>query len=370
MEKIKLVIWDLDETFWQGTLSEGEISIPSQNIEIVKSLTNRGIINSIVSKNDFDSVKNILQKAGIWDLFVFPVISWTPKGEAVKNIIERCQLRASNTLFIDDNISNIKEVEFYNPGINTKMPDFINEILDNESCIGKNDSTHTRLKQYKILEEKEVERSNFFDNISFLEDSNIQITFNKKGLSADRVHELIERTNQLNYTKIRLDKDQVEVLLNDNLYEHCTIEVTDKYGNYGIVGYYCFDRKNNKLIHFVFSCRILNLGIEQYIYAKLNFPEIKIVPDVSTPLDNSMPHWISSKEDAIEKDLIKEKKHNHIIFKGGCDLSQMLHYISGKYCVDITQETNYVSTQNVSIHNDHTLCVLNSITLPDRKSVV
>lgn len=26
--KIKLVIWDLDETLWNGTLSEGEVVLP------------------------------------------------------------------------------------------------------------------------------------------------------------------------------------------------------------------------------------------------------------------------------------------------------------------------------------------------------
>ncbi len=35
---IKLIIWDLDETFWKGTLSEGEILIPKQNIDIIKRL--------------------------------------------------------------------------------------------------------------------------------------------------------------------------------------------------------------------------------------------------------------------------------------------------------------------------------------------
>ena len=59
-EKIKLVIWDLDETFWEGTISENagkSINIPERNINIVKELTNRGIINSICSKNDYDTVR-------------------------------------------------------------------------------------------------------------------------------------------------------------------------------------------------------------------------------------------------------------------------------------------------------------------------
>lgn len=31
-DKIKLVIWDMDETFWKGTISEGEIQPVNENI--------------------------------------------------------------------------------------------------------------------------------------------------------------------------------------------------------------------------------------------------------------------------------------------------------------------------------------------------
>ena len=43
-EKIKLVIWDLDETFWSGTLSEGEVQTTEQNIELIKRLSDVGIV--------------------------------------------------------------------------------------------------------------------------------------------------------------------------------------------------------------------------------------------------------------------------------------------------------------------------------------
>ncbi len=39
LNKIKLVIWDLDDTFWNGTLSEGEINPIEKNIQLIKDLT-------------------------------------------------------------------------------------------------------------------------------------------------------------------------------------------------------------------------------------------------------------------------------------------------------------------------------------------
>ena len=38
--KIKLVIWDLDETFWKGTLSEEGIDFVEKNKEVVVELSN------------------------------------------------------------------------------------------------------------------------------------------------------------------------------------------------------------------------------------------------------------------------------------------------------------------------------------------
>ena len=49
-EDIKLVIWDMDDTFWKGTISEyAQIEFVENNINIVKELVDRGIMNSISS---------------------------------------------------------------------------------------------------------------------------------------------------------------------------------------------------------------------------------------------------------------------------------------------------------------------------------
>ena len=51
-EKIKMIIWDLDETFWKGTLSEEDVMIPEENRSLIRKLTDAGIVNCICSKND------------------------------------------------------------------------------------------------------------------------------------------------------------------------------------------------------------------------------------------------------------------------------------------------------------------------------
>ena len=196
---IKLVIWDLDETFWKGTLSEGIVEPIHDNILLVKQLSERGIINSICSKNDFETAKAKLVEFSVWDYFVFPIIDWLPKGENVKKIIERCQLRAINTLFIDDNVGNLQEVAYYNDSINTLNASDIESIKDELLQQGKNDTTLSRLAQYKVLESKYVASNNYSDNKEFLKASNIELTYIDPTTCIQRISELIARTNQLNH---------------------------------------------------------------------------------------------------------------------------------------------------------------------------
>jgi FkbH-like protein len=112
---VKLVIWDLDETFWRGTLSEGGIDPISENIALVRELVDRGIMCSICSKNDLSAARAKLEALGVWESFVFPHIDWTPKGQAIAKIIADMGLRAENVLFLDDNQLNLEEARFFNP---------------------------------------------------------------------------------------------------------------------------------------------------------------------------------------------------------------------------------------------------------------
>lgn len=354
MNNIKLVIWDLDDTFWKGTLSEEGITLNDDNINIVKELIDRGIMNSICSKNDVDKVKTELEKNNLWEYFIFPKISWNPKGEMVVQIIEDAQLRAENVLFIDDNHMNLKEVKFYNPKINVIHIDDIADILSFQAFKGKDDKSHSRLKQYKILEIKTKESTKYSSNTEFLMDSNIKVEIIKDCTSnIDRIYELIHRTNQLNFTKQRISKTELEELINDSEIQKGLVKVSDNYGEYGICGFYSI--KENKLVNFLFSCRAMNLGVEQWVYSKLGFPKIDISGEVASELkDSGTPKWINQKNFSN----ITTDENNAIIgnvkclIRGGCDLKQLNHYLKYKN-VDITTEFNYMNSEGFSIHMDH-----------------
>ena len=330
--KTKLVIWDLDETFWNGNLSEGEIIFKPETIALVRELTTKGIMNSICSKNNYDDVKNKFIDCGlkdVWDLFVFVSIDWTPKGERVKNIIKSMNYRNENVIFIDDNISNINEVEFYSPKIMSATPEFINKIAEELYLVNDYDFEHTRLKQYKILEEKNSQLAQAGSNEEFLRSSKIKICIKKDCLeNIERIKKLILRTNQLNFTKFRDENIEETIHNNDAAY----IIAEDKFGNYGICGFYVLGK--NKLIHYLFSCRIMNMGIEQFVYEYLKKPQIEINGEVASDLDKKVD-WIEIVDnleiDNKQKSIISNK---NILFKGPCDLYSTLSYINADCNID------------------------------------
>lgn len=278
-QQVKCVIWDLDDTLWDGTLAEdGQVSLRPWAADVLRRLDACGIVNSICSKNNADDAKRVLADLGILDLFVFPVIDFVPKGQRVKSIIENMQLRSPNVLFVDDNVSNRQEVQHYCDGImvaDANDHDFLEAI---EDLIQRTDGT-SRLERYKILETKHVERQQFSDNTDFLKSSGITICVirNPEDLVfKDRIRELANRTNQLNFTSSRFTEEQIDEYFSgtDSIHiNHGVVFVYDNFGDYGLVGAYAIDERNEfgsrELQHFYFSCRVMNMGVEQAVYRSL-----------------------------------------------------------------------------------------------------
>ena len=307
VEPIRLIVWDLDDTFWRGTLTEGGIQafVPEHH-DLVLALARRGIMSSICSKNDHDAVRSILQGQGLWDTFILPSIDWSPKGGRVAALVETAGLRPSTVLFIDDNANNRGEVAAAVPGIVVADETVIARLADHPMVQGKDDSGLTRLAQYKLLERKKQDEGKAAgDNIGFLRGCDIRVTIEYDlERHLDRVVELINRTNQLNFTKWRLPEDpeqaRAEALKQLRYFGHQggLVRVSDRYGDYGFVGFFLKTLDEGltagSLKHFCFSCRTIGMGIEQYMYQTLGRPWLTIVGEVLSDVYSAPPvDWVN-----------------------------------------------------------------------------
>jgi FkbH-like protein len=364
MDKIKLVVWDMDETFWKGTISEGPVEVLPENVRIVRTLVDRGIMCSISSKNDHDVVMGKLHELGIDDLFVFPRINWEAKGAQIRDVIADCRLRDVNVLFVDDNPHNLEEARFLSPRLNTALPSDIGSLLDSPALEGNPDPGHSRLRQFKILEAKERARKTASSNEEFLFASHVRVDVAYDCSShKDRLLDLINRSNQLNFTKSRLDMAGFERLLDDRSAKTAYVSVRDDFGDYGIVGFVAV--RNGECEHFLFSCRTIGLGVEQWAYAFFGYPKLTVVGEVIGSVDRSPPPpWINhagtNPRPWPRRFLDKRVFHSHarILLRGGCDLMQMLPYLKFRH---LDCEFNHLK-----YHRDHTVFAVDCLERDER----
>lgn len=354
IKTIKLIVWDLDDTFWEGTLSEGDVVLPKENVRLIKDLTDCGIINSICSKNEFEPTKLHLQKLGVWDCFVFPSINWNSKGPQLKDKLDKMALRPKNVLFLDDNPTNLGEAKHFLPDLQVGNPSMIKELISQVADLERKDSQHNRLMQYKILEEKDNASKLYLSNEAFLYDCRIHVELHYDCLGQlQRIHELLMRSNQLNYTKKRVSIEDLEAVMKNSNFDCGYVTVKDRFGDYGIVGFYA--KRYNKLEHFLFSCRTMGQKIEQWVYAQLGFPDLEVVGEVRSQLNNTeCPGWINYEFERGDEGIgePKEKElHCQVLLKGPCDLSHSQMYIKGSDFFDT--EFTYVSNADGQIIDAH-----------------
>ncbi len=328
MQAPKLIIWDLDGTLWRGTLSEGGAEAIDANLELVRALARRGIPSAIASKNDRQEAMAQLARWQMQDWFVLCRIAWQPKGPAVRWIIEQSRLRAEDVLFIDDEPSNRAEVEHANPGVRTAGPQIL-EAID-PSAWGKDDKDLTRLAQFRILERRADDAGETeMNNEAFLRSAEIEVRYGDRAACQDqlvRVHELVMRTNRLNFTRVRLTQDGLHSLVNDARCEPGAVWVRDRWGDYGLVGFWAV--VSGRLSHFLFSCRVLDMGVEQHVLHALRarHPELTW----SFELEARARDWIreGSTPTAPQRATASSLQ---VAFKGACDLDAFMPYFSQRY---------------------------------------
>ncbi len=269
----KVVVWDLDNTLWDGVLIEDgpqNIRIRPEIIETIKILDSKGIINSIISKNNFEEVYEVLKSNEIEPFFVFPKVNWNPKSENFRLLIKELNLLPSAFYFIDDNVFERQEVISQFPEISCfDQYAFPGLLSDSVFDINPTDEGTKRRASYKAEENRVIEKQKFSDNyIDFLINCKIEFELSKPitDIEISRAFELISRTNQLNLSGVKISNTDFHKSLLDSELSHFIFKVKDKFGDYGIVGYLTvrFRGVNQNLIieNLVISCRVAEKKIE------------------------------------------------------------------------------------------------------------
>jgi len=268
-KKIKVVIWDLDNTIWDGTLVEdgaAGIQLRPGIPELIKELDRRGIVNSVASKNDEASALRQLEYFGLREYFVFPMISWAPKGEAVRQIREAINVGEDTLAFIDDQAFEREEVKACNPLVRVYSHEQCASLLSSpEFDVPITQEAQTRRAFYKTEEIRRkavVQRSGSY--LEFLKKSNIIINITVPGEGQfERIHEIAQRTNQMNFSGTKYSREDLRKVLADKDRECFLIGADDRYGHYGYIGFGVVSLERvPQVIDLMFSCRIQSKRVE------------------------------------------------------------------------------------------------------------
>jgi FkbH-like protein len=267
-KEIKCVSWDLDGTLWDGILAEGdEVRLKPGIEEILKSLDERGILLSIVSRNDYDLAMKKLEGFGFADLFLFPEIGWNAKSVSVDRIRKNLNIQDKAIMFVDDEAFEREEVQHVHPDINCM--DAVDYAMLPEHpllqvAFGTKEAGQRRF-MYKADKRREEAESEFAGpRRDFLFSLNVHFTISQaKEEDLARAQELTVRTNQLNATGQTYSFEELQGFLRSDRHELFICELEDRFGSYGKIGLALVetDEKVLRLRLLLMSCRVMNRGL-------------------------------------------------------------------------------------------------------------
>lgn len=267
-EKIKCVVWDLDNTLWQGVLAEKDnVCLKDNVIDIIKELDRRGILNSICSKNDHDIAIKKLKEFGIDKFFLYPQINWNSKSKNIANIQKALNFSINTFAFVDDSEFERDEVSFAYPEIRCIDSAFLDGLLDRDDMIPRfvtEDSKNRRLMYQHDMMRNMAEEEYAGTKEDFLKKLNMKIKITKACKEdLKRIEELTIRTHQLNSTGITYDYEELVQMISNPAYLVLVAQLDDKYGSYGKIGIAVIEISKDKWVIklLLMSCRVMSKGV-------------------------------------------------------------------------------------------------------------
>ncbi len=265
---IKLLIWDLDNTLWHGTLLEEDgVQLRPGIRETLAALDGRGILQSIASKNDHDTALQKLREFGLDQYFLYPQINWNSKAANIQTIVKSINIGADTVAFIDDDEFEREEVRHSVPALlildavsaaelparKEFTPPFITE-----------DSSRRRDMYRADIERKEAEETFVGPQEEFL--ASLKMKFTVARAAEDdlqRAEELTLRTNQLNTTGYTYSYDELNAFRQSPNHMLLVATLDDRFGTYGKIGLALVEKKAGiwtlKLL--LMSCRVMSRGV-------------------------------------------------------------------------------------------------------------
>jgi FkbH-like protein len=241
-------------------------------VEVIRELDQRGILHSVASKNDHDEAMGAIKRFGLEDYFLFPQVSWQPKSTSIKAIASALNIGIDSLLFVDDSQFELQEVQTACPGVRVLPAARYRELPGMDACKASvTAESRSRRKLYQVETSRRAVAETFGqDYLSFLRHCDIRISISALcEENLERAHELATRTNQMNFSGNRYDRDVLRKVMDTPHLDTYVIACEDRFGSYGVVGFSVVDRREPRMTDLMFSCRIQSKRVEHAFLAFL-----------------------------------------------------------------------------------------------------
>ncbi|MEU3850047.1 HAD-IIIC family phosphatase [Streptomyces sp. NPDC029554] len=265
---VKCLVWDLDDTLWQGTVLEGDAPRPSPAaLATLKALDERGILHAVASRGDHATATAHLTALGLLELFTVVEVGWGAKSEAVRRIAGALGIGLDTVAFIDNDAVERAEVAAALPTVRCHpaahaallpgLPDYRPSHVTAESRA-------RRLLYRGELRRRQAQEDHTGPPQEFLTSLGLVLTVRPAAADdLERAHELTVRTHQLNTTGRTYGLAELRDLCGSPAHQVLVASLEDRFGSYGTVGLALSERgEGTSLLQLLLlSCRVINRGV-------------------------------------------------------------------------------------------------------------
>ncbi len=292
----KVIALDLDNTLWGGVLGEDGVSgikLSEDGVgkayrdfqKMLKDTKNKGILLTIVSKNNLDDVEEVWKSHPMMvlkkDDFVAYRINWVDKAENIRDLAVELNLGLDSFVFIDDNPVERERVRQELPEVETSdFPDDpaglvrwfsdLSSMFFNATKITAEDKKRSDFykqdQERKILKESVGSLKAFYKSLLMKAVISLNPIHDYK-----RISQLTQRTNQFNLTTRRYTEGEIKEMIASPQYDVFDIILEDKFGENGIIGVIIikYSGKEAWIDTFLMSCRVIGRTVENTFWRQV-----------------------------------------------------------------------------------------------------
>jgi FkbH-like protein len=283
----KVIVLDCDQTLWSGVCGEDGtkgIAIDPPRLALQHFMCaqrDAGMLLCLCSKNNQEDVAAVFASRPEMPLrrehFAASRVNWHPKSENLKSLAKELRLGLESFIFVDDSPLECAEVEANCPQVLTlllpkpeRVPQFLNHCwaFDHGKATTEDQQRTVSYQQNRQREKFQTQAGSMAEFIAGL---NLKIRIEESAADQlPRVAQLTERTNQFNCMTRRRTESELQLLL-DSGNKVLAVSVSDRFGDYGLVGVMIYKEMTDAIAvdTFLLSCRVLGKGVEHQMLAQL-----------------------------------------------------------------------------------------------------